>query len=60
MNENAIIISGLLILSIISGMLGLGVAFAAIPSGVLSVMGGLLTGKPSNPESMLYVKLGIC
>jgi len=31
MNENAIIISGLLILSIISGMLGLGVAFAAIP-----------------------------
>jgi hypothetical protein len=28
MNENAIIISGLPILSIISGMLGLGVAFA--------------------------------
>ncbi len=31
MSENAIIIAGLLILSIISGMLGLGVAFAAIP-----------------------------
>ena len=31
MNENAIIIAGLLVLSVVSGMLGLGVAFAAIP-----------------------------
>lgn len=31
MNVNAIIIVGLLILSVVSGMLGLGVAFAAIP-----------------------------
>ncbi len=31
MNENAIITAGLLVLSVISGMLGLGVAFAAIP-----------------------------
>ena len=31
MNENTIIIAGLLVLSIVSGMLGLGVAFAAIP-----------------------------
>jgi uncharacterized protein len=31
MNVNLIIIAGLLVLSIISGMLGLGVAFAAIP-----------------------------
>lgn len=31
MNENVIIIVGLFVLSVISGMLGLGVAFAAIP-----------------------------
>ncbi|BCS51879.1 sulfite exporter TauE/SafE family protein [Geobacter sp. SVR] len=31
MNENWIIIAGLIVLSVVSGMLGLGVAFAAIP-----------------------------
>jgi hypothetical protein len=31
MSENTIIIVGLFILAIVSGMLGLGVAFAAVP-----------------------------
>src|SRR5512145_1481411 len=31
MNENMIIVSGILVLSVVSGMLGLGVAFAAVP-----------------------------